>query len=151
MDPRNFLSTAELLTNPDYEDGEEADWRSAISRAYYAAFLVARALLNDMGFHIRRKFAHQDVQDHFTYSTFESRRGIKIHKRLLRLLDKRKDADYVMNDEIQFNRSDAEYWIGDARKIIEEFDACQDDPEFYEEIKSAIEIWRNGRSNPGQR
>ena len=95
MDPRNFLSTAELLTNPDYEDGEEADWRSAISRAYYAAFLVARALLNDMGFHIRRKFAHQDVQDHFTYSTFESRRGIKIHKRLLRLLDKRKDADYM--------------------------------------------------------
>jgi uncharacterized protein (UPF0332 family) len=46
MNPRDLLDVAdELATGPN-----EAAWRSAISRAYYAAFHVARQLLEQCGF-----------------------------------------------------------------------------------------------------
>ena len=44
MKPRDFLDVADELS-----DGE-AHWRSAVSRAYYAAFHVARRLLIELGF-----------------------------------------------------------------------------------------------------
>jgi uncharacterized protein (UPF0332 family) len=46
MNPRKFLDQARrlaLLT-------EEEDWRTSVSRAYYAAFHVARELLTGLGF-----------------------------------------------------------------------------------------------------
>lgn len=46
MDPREFLTLAQRLSL----ETTEAAWRSAISRAYYAAFHVARQLLEDLGF-----------------------------------------------------------------------------------------------------
>jgi uncharacterized protein (UPF0332 family) len=39
---RRFLAVAQRLA----EGSDEADWRSAISRAYYAAFHVGRDLLH---------------------------------------------------------------------------------------------------------
>jgi hypothetical protein len=46
MDPRDFLDVAgELVTGV-----READWRSGVSRAYYAAFHVASTLLGRCGF-----------------------------------------------------------------------------------------------------
>ena len=50
MDPQTFLNLAdEWLQGPT-----EAHWRSAVSRAYYAAFHVARLLLEDLGFEVER-------------------------------------------------------------------------------------------------
>jgi uncharacterized protein (UPF0332 family) len=50
MDFRDYLSLAVTL-----RDGTtEAEWRSASSRAYYAAFHVARRLLLDLGFGVPR-------------------------------------------------------------------------------------------------
>jgi len=50
MNERYFLTLANnLLTEPT-----EAGWRSAVSRAYYAAFHVARLLLRDLGFRTPR-------------------------------------------------------------------------------------------------
>ena len=46
MSPRDFLALAEKLI----EDDTEGHWRSAVSRAYYAAFHVARSLLERLGF-----------------------------------------------------------------------------------------------------
>jgi hypothetical protein len=48
MNPRDFLLVAEDLL----EGTREADWRSAVSRAYYAAFLVAAELFRDAGFRV---------------------------------------------------------------------------------------------------
>src|SRR5262249_22533211 len=46
MNPRDFLNVAAaLIAGPS-----EADWRTAGSRAYYAAFHVARNLLRQCGF-----------------------------------------------------------------------------------------------------
>lgn len=46
MNGRDFLPLARKLA----ADPSEAAWRSALSRAYYAAFHVARELLESMGF-----------------------------------------------------------------------------------------------------
>ena len=36
------------------QGGSEAEWRCAVSRAYYAAFHAARDLLSDLGFRVPR-------------------------------------------------------------------------------------------------
>lgn len=56
MNWRDFLSLAARLA----ADPTEADWRTAVSRAYYAAFHVARALLAGLNFTVpRADRAHQ--------------------------------------------------------------------------------------------
>jgi uncharacterized protein (UPF0332 family) len=46
MNPRDFLTVADEWTT----GAREAEWRSAVSRGYYAAFHVARQLLEQNGF-----------------------------------------------------------------------------------------------------
>ena len=60
MNPREFLDTAEDLAVGD----READWRSAVSRAYYAAFHVGRMVL------IRCGFAVPDAAQCHTFVAF---------------------------------------------------------------------------------
>ena len=56
MNWRDFLSLAAQLA----ADTTEADWRTAVSRAYYATFHVARKLLRDLNFTVpRADRAHQ--------------------------------------------------------------------------------------------
>lgn len=50
MDPREFLTLAQQLSRA----ATESAWRSAIRRAYYAAFHVARQLLEDLRFRVPR-------------------------------------------------------------------------------------------------
>jgi uncharacterized protein (UPF0332 family) len=50
MDETGFLNVADTLST----GGTEADWRSAISRAYYAAFHKARSFLLRCGFQVPR-------------------------------------------------------------------------------------------------
>jgi uncharacterized protein (UPF0332 family) len=56
MDPREFLELADEWST----GGREGEWRSAASRAYYAAFHAARIILGAMGFVVPRgDGAHQ--------------------------------------------------------------------------------------------
>src|SRR5687767_792931 len=48
MDPRDFLDVAFDLAG----EFREADWRSAVSRAYYAAFHVASDFMRQCGFNV---------------------------------------------------------------------------------------------------
>lgn len=48
--PSDFLKQAQVWV----QGPSEADWRSAVSRAYYAAFHAGRLLLRDFGFAIPR-------------------------------------------------------------------------------------------------
>src|SRR5205809_766265 len=50
MNGREFLAVAKVLLGL----GTEAAWRSAVSRAHYAVFHVARQLLEDLGFAVPR-------------------------------------------------------------------------------------------------
>jgi uncharacterized protein (UPF0332 family) len=57
MDGREFLTLAQALAT----EATEVAWRTAASRAYYAAFHVARTLMQDLGFtvpHGDRAHAH---------------------------------------------------------------------------------------------
>jgi uncharacterized protein (UPF0332 family) len=56
MNGRDFLPLAIQLAGGT----TEAEWRTAVSRAYYASFHVARRLLSDLGFTVpRADRAHQ--------------------------------------------------------------------------------------------
>jgi uncharacterized protein (UPF0332 family) len=56
MNWRDFLVLARQLT----AGPAEADWRTAVSRAYYAAFHVARQMFTNLGFRVpRADRAHQ--------------------------------------------------------------------------------------------
>lgn len=58
MNWRDFLSQASRLA----AEPLEADWRTAVSRAYYAAFHVARQLLTALNFSVpRADRAHQHL------------------------------------------------------------------------------------------
>src|SRR2546423_12057716 len=58
MDFRDFLPLADTLANGT----TEAEWRSACSRGYYAAFHVARKLLLSLGFRVpQADRAHGDL------------------------------------------------------------------------------------------
>jgi uncharacterized protein (UPF0332 family) len=59
FDGTEFLDLAEALLRQ--ESADEARQRSAISRAYYAAFLRTRAHLVARGFRIRHRETHQGV------------------------------------------------------------------------------------------
>jgi hypothetical protein len=50
VNERDFLRLAFQLAS----GASEADWRTAVGRAYYAAFHVARRLLEDLGFVVPR-------------------------------------------------------------------------------------------------
>ena len=50
MDVLDFLRLAESWANRS----TEAEWRSAVSRAYYSVFHVARQLLSQCGFEVRK-------------------------------------------------------------------------------------------------
>src|SRR5262249_45562525 len=50
MNERDFLTLAATLAGGP----TEAEWRTAVGRAYYAAFHVARRLLEDLGFTVPR-------------------------------------------------------------------------------------------------
>ena len=66
MDPRDFHSQAVALLR----GGRPVDCRSAISRAYYAAFHVAAQLLRTNGFSILENHtAHEQVTRHLLGST----------------------------------------------------------------------------------
>ncbi|HXF05948.1 MAG TPA: HEPN domain-containing protein [Blastocatellia bacterium] len=73
---------------------QEAKWRSAISRAYYAAFCKARNCLRDkQGLSIPRTGqAHRIVWRQFKNSPDKSRK--RIGENLRRLLNDRRQTDY---------------------------------------------------------
>lgn len=91
----DFLTLAEaLLRDPNSPGPEGASLRSAISRAYYAAFRVARNFGRDRGEFIPAETGqdHRIVQNHFKSSPERTRKKIGVN--LQRLYDYRNNADY---------------------------------------------------------
>lgn len=96
FDWSEYLDVAkELASVANSSANREAKLRSAISRAYYAAFINARNHLRDReGLLIpRTSEAHKYVRDQFYYSSDSVRQSLG--EKLLRLRDFRRQADYV--------------------------------------------------------
>ena len=91
----DFLTLADALArDPNSPGPEEASLRSAISRAYYAAFRVARNFGWDRGEFTPTETGqdHWLVMNHFRSSPDRIRRKISLD--LDRLYDNRTSADY---------------------------------------------------------
>ncbi|UXH79774.1 hypothetical protein [Roseateles amylovorans] len=104
FDPEGFLSVAErLLAHPD-----EASARSAASRAYYSAFLMAR---DRSGVHHRGSAIHAKVQNHL-----RAHGEVWLAQNLQRLRACRNLADYQVHRRFQSRRA---RWATEIAKDIQ--------------------------------
>lgn len=119
MNPQDFLQTAQKLSGSEHE----ADMRSAISRAYYAALHTAfNALpephMPDLKAH--DKFLHCkiiDAYDGWSRSIEPKRTDKRLIKEMLIVLkEMRRRADYELDTEIR--EDDVSDSLEQANKII---------------------------------
>ena len=106
------------------ETSEEAELRSAVSRAYYSAFCLARNYLRDTEqdpqLSPNKTYdgnVHQYVAEQFIHHQSKSQTMIEIGKDLIRLRKMRNKADY---EDTIFNNwlKEASYALMLAEKII---------------------------------
>ena len=121
MDFRDYLRLAEDLANGT----TEAEWRSATSRGYYAAFHVARLLLEDLRFTIPR----DDKAHKFLYFRLNNGGDAQVanaayHLNYLR--NERNWCDY--NLRVSCRQDVAVSHIQLAEDIIRMLDAARNEP-----------------------
>lgn len=121
MNWRDFLLVASRLA----AETTEADWRTAVSRAYYAAFHVARHLLADLRFTVpRADRAHQYLVFRLSNSgeaaVEQAGRDLDTLRRL------RNRADYDETPALTQSQATAALQL--ARDIIQALDAARQEP-----------------------
>jgi uncharacterized protein (UPF0332 family) len=121
MNWRDFLSLASRLP----AGATEADWRTAVSRAYYAAFHVARRLFADWSFIVpRADRAHQYVVFRLSNSgesaVEQAGRDLETLRRL------RNRADYDETPVLTQSQAAAAVQLADG--IIQVLDAARQEP-----------------------
>lgn len=122
MDGRLFLGTARFLQN---KGADEAAYRSALSRAYYACFIVVRDLVfrvcspeywRKAGVRDERGIGHKPLREYYLKNgTTESVE--RLRDDLKSLYSSRIDADYNMRQTI--TDEDAQQAIEEAEAILE--------------------------------
>ena len=136
MDPRAFLHLAQRLA----QSTDPADRRTAISRAYYAAYHVGFDLLISLRFKLERGHgAHEAVQVRLRNSSIQA--VISAGARLGRLQNVRVKADYWLQDPHPEIPSTAAAWIAEADRIIRARDAAAADPATRERMTRAIQAY----------
>lgn len=133
MNFREFLEVADGLVQGD----TEGDWRSAVSRAYYAAFHVGRTFLQALGFQVP-----QAEQAHgFIWLRLSNCNQADLQSTGSGLNDLRKNRNQADYDERRFvsahRAADA---VAAARDIIETLDAAFAEP-FRTQITEAIKTY----------
>ncbi|MCE9531136.1 MAG: hypothetical protein K8T89_08430 [Planctomycetes bacterium] len=123
MRPRVFLDLAKrLVIIPN-----EANWRCAAGRAYYALMLECRDALGKWGFALpKRDSIHFFVRSRFI-NTNDPDLQI-IGKALLDLVTLRNDADYEMTASVFTNDVLAKKRIAQAEDALKLLDAIDADP-----------------------
>lgn len=109
--PRKFLKLAiRLITDRHYE--EPCRIRTAVGRAYYAAFLCAKGKLERLG--------HTFPDDHTVHTAVKDalmdRGDTVIGSRLDTLYEKRRIADYYMDTPI--SKGEGTHYVGISERII---------------------------------
>ncbi|MDP2878650.1 MAG: hypothetical protein Q8N74_03860 [Sulfuricella sp.] len=119
MNPQDFLQTAKNLSGSQYE----ADMRSAISRAYYAALHTAFSALPEQrkpDLKARDKSSHSKVIDAYDgwSKTIEPKRTDKrlIKEMLIDIKSQRTRADYELDTIIK--KDDVSDSLAQANKVI---------------------------------
>jgi uncharacterized protein (UPF0332 family) len=134
MDPRDFLDVADEWSR----GSREAEWRSAVSRAYYAAFHVARSLLEGQGFRVpQAEQAHQ-------YLSLRLANGgqpdVQRAGNDLRFLRRRRNwADYDL--QLLLDEAAAAHEVQSALDIVEVLEAVRVSPAILARMTEAIKAY----------
>jgi uncharacterized protein (UPF0332 family) len=119
--PEDFLVLAEAWVTT----GSEAEWRCAVSRAYYAAFHAARQLLRDLGFRVPRAGqAHA-----YTFMRLSNCGALVLQQAgadLDALHGERNRADYDIHQTLR--HTDAIHLVQRARQIVVQLAAGLGEP-----------------------
>lgn len=137
MDPRHFQYLAERLS----EHGTyPAEFRSAVSRAYYAAFHLGLNNLNKMGFPIvQNREAHEEVYRHLNNS--RDAELVRAASMMNDLRTKRNHADYELDRPDVEAQKNAKMIVQQAAKVIETIERrCNG--ENRSQIIDAMQDWR---------
>ena len=120
---KEFLTFAENINaDPDIPGPKEAALRSAVSRAYYAAFRAALEIGIRDGFSPSRTGEdHSKIREYFRNSVPKIPSKLDISTQLARLHDLRRKADYE-NELRQKPESMAYNAIGMAKKVFADID-----------------------------
>ena len=138
MDPRDFLQVAGRLTLAS--GSTAADYRTAISRAYYGVYHLARQLLNDrLQFFCNVDNEHLWVQRH--YYNCQMKAAKEIGRPLGNLHEARKNADYDLDDPGIETSAAARFQLERARAIQSSIQTCID-PANIETLKTEMTAYR---------
>lgn len=128
MDPSEFLSLAIRLSASPHE----ADLRSAVSRAYYGAFHIARGFIEDCGIRFSdKKLYGSDVHRKVRFCLRESGRYdvVRAGEKLGSLRDERNQADYDLKLR-KFDPPTIALRLKMTHEIVDAVERCRRDPAF---------------------
>lgn len=133
MDFRDYLSLANTLVNGT----TEGEWRTAVSRAYYAAFHVARELLVALNFRV----PHAERAHGYLWLRLANARHADVQdagNRLNALCRERNRSDY--DAHLTVHQAMARNHIQRADEIIQALDAAAIEP-IRTQITDAMKIY----------
>jgi uncharacterized protein (UPF0332 family) len=135
IDETGFLELADELSMGT----RQADWRTAISRAYYAAFHKARTLLQQSGFHVPvAQQAHAYLWLRLSNSGHPD--VDNAGDLLYQLRRMRSWADYDFGRPL--DDAAAVYYIGIALDIVQLLHQLASEPAIFTRVVDAIKIYR---------
>ena len=137
MRPHDFWRLADrLITNEKNPEG----YRSAVSRAYYAAFLTAQEFLGAMSISlVNRANAHAEL---LTILGNTGDAALDAAKSFLNTLrDERNAADYDLSDANVETEANARLRLGNAFDVIAELNRCRLDAARFATVTVATRAW----------
>ena len=145
MEPRHFLYLAQRLAE---HGAYPVEFRSAISRAYYAAFHFGLILLREMDFSIvQNASAHEKVYQHLNNSGDDEL--AKAASKMNDLRTRRIHADYKLNRSDVEEKKNARMFVQQAARLIETIEKrCHSEKR--SEIIIAIQEWKDRFSGKDQ-
>jgi uncharacterized protein (UPF0332 family) len=121
IQPDDFLALVDVLA----QGGTEAEWRTAVSRAYYAAFLATRELFRDLGFQVPRA-----AQAHaYLWMRLSNSGNLEVARAGADLNDlqrERNRSDY--DNHVTIHQSDAVLLVQVARQLTQRLGSARVDP-----------------------
>jgi uncharacterized protein (UPF0332 family) len=134
MDGQDFIALAGRLAVAPI--GDEAKYRTAVSRAYYGAFHVARSFLAELGFApLGNANVHGFVRHYLNGSHQPDACLAASH--LSRLQAARNEADYDLDDPDFGSQAVAMASVELAHRVVSALESCRT-PDDRESIRQAI-------------
>ena len=140
MEARDFLLLADRLAGEDTAAGN----RTALSRAYYAAFNASVEFLRGFGVRARSgHLGHEDVQSALRHSGVDA--VIRAGAELRQLQSTRVRADYLLRDPFPENPRVVAEWLERVKVLFDRLDATAADEQARERIARFLSVWEQAR------